>query len=153
MKMDSKIILVFYASFSISFAYHYNDFPYRNDWKDAPKYPDYCCPLEWTNMTQGKKLPKDWIHAGTFMNRDFTFARNNNPNLVHTTVKSENIRDAFHWYEKDNHCPTLTNPNHRHIDRYKNIKMFLEKMIQYSIQIQNIHHNVAIHSIEECLNR
>ena len=34
MKMDSKIILVFLASFSISFAYHYNDFPYGNDRKE-----------------------------------------------------------------------------------------------------------------------
>ena len=60
---------------SSALPYHYNDLPYHTWWKEAPRYPDWCCPLEWTNMVQGEELPKDRINAGTFMNRDFAFSR------------------------------------------------------------------------------
>lgn len=70
-----ETLLLFFLSRSIS-AYHYNEYPYNFNWKEAPRYPDYCCLLEWTNITQGQELPKDWIHAGKFMNRDFAFTRN-----------------------------------------------------------------------------
>lgn len=38
------------------------------------RYPDTCCQLEWTAMSQGDPLPADYIPAGVFMNRSWAFA-------------------------------------------------------------------------------
>lgn len=119
--MMTKISLVFFflvIFWSSALAYHYNDFPYNATWKEAPKYPNWCCPLEWTNMTQGEELPKDWVHAGTFMDREFAYSRS--VPYFHTAVKSSNPSEAAYgyWYSTPNPFPILTNPNQCHLDWY-----------------------------------
>ena len=99
--------------------YHYNGYPLFTERSSAPRYPSYCCPLEWVDMTQGEELPKDWIHAGTFEGRNFFFSRGAKGGAI-TAIKSSRNDEppyAFGW-DTPNPFPILTNPNKCHIDWY-----------------------------------
>ena len=119
--MKLLLIPLILTLLSVAHGYHYNGYPYSTKWPEAPRYPDYCCPLEWVNITRGQELPKDWIHAGTFRGRNFAFTRTDQSDWSFTTgVKSSRKEEppyGFYW-TVPNPFPILTNPNKCVIDWY-----------------------------------
>ena len=119
--MKLLLIPLILTLLSVAHGYHYNGYPYSSEWPEAPRYPDYCCPLEWVNITRGQELPKDWIYAGTFMDRNFAFTRADQSGWSFATgVKSSRKEDVPYGYGATvpNPFPILTNPNKCIIDWY-----------------------------------
>ena len=119
-----KLLLVplIFSVLTVVHSYHYNFYPYNENWKEAPRYPDHCCPLEWINITRRQELPKDWVHAGTFKGRNFAFTRTGHHGYYSFSigVKSSRKEDAPYGFYRQvpNPFPILTNPNKCVIDWY-----------------------------------
>ena len=99
----------FTASLALSTGYPYNDHKYFFPGLKNP-YPDTCCQLEWTDISQGDPLPEDYVHAGRFMNRDWAFLGTEYGNIA---AKSNRSVEEPNWMMaiRVRPYPILTNPN------------------------------------------
>lgn len=92
MKTTCGLLLILATS---SFGYPYNDFPYSRSWPEAPRYPKNCCQLEWEDIQKNDSLPRDYIHAGTFMDRNWAFARNSYPTACAKSDQPGEVANCF----------------------------------------------------------
>ena len=108
--------LTLLASISVSIAYPYDDLKYM--WKVKP-YPSTCCQLGWTDINPGDNLPKDYVKAGTFLNRNWAYVGIEGGRLG---VKSDQSSEEPNWLGfhelKVNPYPILTNPKNCTIGWY-----------------------------------
>ena len=97
------------ASISVSIAYPYDDHKY---FRYVGSYPSTCCQLEWTDINPGVNLPKDYVKAGNFLNRDWAYVGLDGGYLG---AKSDQSSEEPNWLDfpdkKVNPYPILTNPN------------------------------------------
>ena len=104
------------ASITVSIAYPYDGHKYLDR---VEPYPLTCCHLEWTDINPGDKLPKDYVKAGTFLNRDWAYVGMKNGFLG---AKSDQSSEEPNWIGfpeyKVNPYPILTNPNKCYIGWY-----------------------------------
>lgn len=112
------LAILFYIGV-VSTAYKYNDFKHFH-FSFKQRYPDTCCQLEWIDIKQGDALPKDYVLAGKFMNRNWAYIGGKWGSLA---VKSDQADEKPNWIGNDDNkvypYPILTNPNNCKIGWYK----------------------------------
>ena len=117
MKMKSFKFVIFILPL-LALIHETNSYPY-NKFKlfrrPVTPYLSTCCQLEWTDIKKGDPLPKDYVKAATFLNRDWAFAgvagwlgaKSNHPSEEPNWLglAPEKVRPYPNAY------PILTNPN------------------------------------------
>lgn len=128
-------LFFFFAFLTLSTGYPYNDHEYFGDGLKNP-YPDTCCQLEWTDILQGDPLPKDYVNAGKFMDREWAFVGTKSGRIA---VKSDQAMEEPNWMggQEVYPYPILTNPNKCFVGWYRT-RLNQEEIVSLPFQITSL---------------